>query len=65
MYVDGRTPLHWAASDGQIAMVQWLVEHGADPTAVDFNGQTPATVARRKGHDEVSRYLEAQSQGSL
>lgn len=41
----GRAPLHYAAVAGNIALVELLLEHGADPAARDNLGRTPAHVA--------------------
>jgi hypothetical protein len=42
---DGYTPLHHAASRGDNEMIQYLVDHGADVTAVSRSGQTTADMA--------------------
>ena len=39
------TPLHYAASLGSIKVVQWLLDHGAKPDAVNGDGETAADVA--------------------
>lgn len=36
-----RTPLHKAARNVQISMVQLLLDHGADINAIDYNGSSP------------------------
>lgn len=40
-----RTPLHWAAARGYLRIINLLVQAGADKTAVDANGNTPAELA--------------------
>ena len=40
-----RTPLHWAAARGHLQCLHLLIEAGADISAVDASGQTPAQVA--------------------
>ncbi len=42
---EGYTPLHHAAARGDIEMIEYLVEHGADPTVVSRHGQTTADMA--------------------
>lgn len=42
---NGYTPLHHAASRGDNAMIRYLVERGADVTAVSRSGQTTADMA--------------------
>lgn len=42
--IEGRTALHLAASHGQLAAVQFLVEHGADVSARDRWGVTPLGI---------------------
>jgi len=43
---DGRTPLHQAVRHGHERMVRALLEHGADPMAVDGQGKTPRDICR-------------------
>jgi ankyrin repeat protein len=42
---EGNTPLHMAASRGDVAMIQYLADHGADATALNREGQTTADLA--------------------
>src|SRR4051794_10973029 len=42
---DGYTPLHHAAARGDNAMIEYLVAHGADVTAVARSGQPTADMA--------------------
>jgi hypothetical protein len=42
---DGYTPLHHAAARGDNEMILYLVEKGADVTAVSRRGQTTADIA--------------------
>ena len=42
---NGRTALHRASESGQANVVRWLLEKGADVTAVDVHGYTPLLLA--------------------
>jgi ankyrin repeat protein len=53
------TALHNAAVKGHREMVDFLIQHGADPNAVDQeNGGSPAGWAAYGGHEELKTYLE-------
>ena len=54
---EGETALHLAAAFGRKDAVELLLDHGADPSATDGNGRTPAEVAADRGHDDVVRLL--------
>lgn len=59
----GRTPLHFAAANGQAKVVDYLLERGANPETTDDNGQTPATAALEFNHQAVAdRLIEASRQ---
>jgi ankyrin repeat protein len=50
--------LHEAASRGDVAMVELLLELGADPALRDTEfGATPLGWARHSRQDEVARFL--------
>jgi serine/threonine-protein phosphatase 6 regulatory ankyrin repeat subunit B len=54
----GWTPLHWAARNGHIDVVRWLIEHGANVNAADAIGWTslfPAAYCGRRA--EIVRIL--------
>eukprot|EP00038_Savillea_parva_P022345 m.37383 g.37383 ORF g.37383 m.37383 type:complete len:697 (+) comp5524_c0_seq2:203-2293(+) len=56
----GRTPLHWAAWNGDMVMVRLLVEKGyAVADCTDDASVTPSFMARQEGHVDVAEYLDA------
>lgn len=62
MHVDtrnygGATPLCYAASDGNLKLVQYLIDQGADINARDNFGLSPLASAAAKNHADVFRLL--------
>ncbi|KAL1436839.1 hypothetical protein MTO96_049239 [Rhipicephalus appendiculatus] len=57
--VDGRqsTPLHFAAGYNRVAVVEFLLQHGADVHAKDKGGLVPLHNACSYGHYEVADLL--------
>ena len=58
----GMSALHYAAHDGQLAIVRLLIAHGADAGArypAHLGGAQPAAAARRRGDAELAAVLEA------
>ena len=53
----GRTPLHQAASLGYTDLVEFLLEHGAHPCAIDVRGNTPLLLACRADKPMTIRTL--------
>ena len=51
------TPLHSAAAGGHAKLVLLLLEHGADPNALQAGGLTPLHAAAQKGDLESIRTL--------
>ncbi|XP_039994041.1 60 kDa lysophospholipase isoform X2 [Xiphias gladius] len=54
---DGRTPLHIAACEGHLDLVQYLLGHGATVYAKDRYGDTPLCNAVRFRHKEIVNLL--------
>ena len=53
----GQTPLHYAATSGNIKVAQILIENGADPNAANVEGRTPIFNAAEEGRREVAQLL--------
>lgn len=56
---DGEVPLHVAARRWDVAMVDLLLQHGADPHRRKADGSTPHTTAELHGNRDVARRLLA------
>jgi len=54
-----RTPLMAAAAFNKIALVKLLLERGADPEAVDDDGNTALQVAQDKNNQEIVSLLKS------
>lgn len=54
---NNQTPLFYAAYNGNTAVVQDLLELGADYNKADIKGITPLTVAQKKGHTQTVRAI--------
>ena len=53
----GQTPLHWAASNGRVEVVQALLKAKVDKEVKDIEGCSPLHVAVANGHSEVVQAL--------
>jgi len=55
--VEGGTPLHTAADRGYLRIVEFLLEHGANPNMKNNYGSTPLHYAAMYGYPEVVELL--------
>jgi cytohesin len=53
----GGCPLHYAARNGHVEMLEWLVGQGVDVTVLDKHGATALHFAAQKGHVEAIKWL--------
>ena len=56
---DGWTPLHYAATGGNVKIIRLLLDHGAKLEARSPNGTTPLMMACRYGSEEAVNALLA------
>merc|ERR1711934_178427 len=50
--------LHYAVQWDRVRIIELLLNHGADPAQRDFNGKTPAKLAKELGQYQAMRILE-------
>jgi glutaminase len=55
---DSRTPLHLAAAEGRIQVVEYLLENGAEVNPKDRWNETPLGDAHRHRHKQVVDFLQ-------
>jgi ankyrin repeat protein len=53
----GQTPLHGAAERGNVAIVRFLLENGAEINAADKDNRIPLHLAAQNGHIEIVKLL--------
>lgn len=53
---DGRTYVFWAASRGDLAVIEYLLANGASTTLEDSHGATPITFAASGGQSDTKVY---------
>lgn len=54
----GLTPLHYAAANGNLGVVEYMVEKGADLNVQCYRLRTPLHLAAMYGYIEVVKYLK-------
>jgi len=55
--IDGRVPLHYAADYGQVDVLTYLLDKGADPNVLDKHGISVVLAAIWEGHTECVKIL--------
>jgi ankyrin repeat protein len=55
--LNGETALHWAAREGSVDGVQWLLANGAVVNSTSGVGHTPLHVATKNGNKQACRIL--------
>ncbi|KAE8671409.1 putative Nodulation receptor kinase precursor [Hibiscus syriacus] len=58
---NGCTALHVAVCEGNIEIVKFLLEQGADIDKPNFQGWTPRDLAEQQGHEEIQTIFESTS----
>lgn len=56
-YSNANTALHEQAKEGTVSNVVWLIEKGANPKALNADGQTPLHIAAVNGNPELAEAL--------
>ena len=59
------TPLTVAVSMGNLGMVKFLVEHGADVTLAEKDGKRPYTIAVINKHKDMADFLKSLEQADI
>jgi ankyrin repeat protein len=54
---DKSTPLHSAASRGQLEILRILINHGSKVDTLDYSDRSPLYVAAQRGHKDVVEVL--------
>ncbi|KAG6505943.1 hypothetical protein ZIOFF_031256 [Zingiber officinale] len=61
---DGTTALHQAVCDGNLAVAEFLVRHGADANKPDSHGWSPRSLAEQQGHEEIKALFDSVKQAA-
>ena len=54
---EGQTPLQQACLSGQLALVQLMVRHGADPSRTSRDGWSTLHMAAFSGHSDITQFM--------
>jgi len=57
------TPLHYAASNGHLSVVEYLVNKKAKTNEKDQYGRTPLRLANDTRKDDVAKFLKEHGDG--
>ena len=57
--LEGRAPLHFAATEGCVEAATVLLDAGALKDVRDVFGNTPADNARALGHHKLAHFIES------
>lgn len=55
---NGWSSLHYAAMNGDVELVNYLIKHGANVNKATAEGSTPLFLARIEGYDEIVKILK-------
>ncbi|KAE8677161.1 Potassium channel AKT1 [Hibiscus syriacus] len=62
---NGYTALHVAVCEGNIEIVKYLMDQGADIDKLDVHGWTPRDLAEQQGHEEIKTMFESEKKRKL
>ncbi|TNE27707.1 MAG: hypothetical protein EP349_08870 [Alphaproteobacteria bacterium] len=61
--VNGNTPLHIAIKHGNEPVIEYLLEHGADPKITNSVGFTAVDLAEQRNHYQITNLVKAYAEG--
>jgi ankyrin repeat protein len=60
---DGNTPLHYACEGGNLEVVKFLIDSGADVSALDKYGYSPLELLTSEHREEIEEYVSTRNFG--
>lgn len=63
--VNGAMVLWWAAKEGRLEIVKFLLEHNADPLIADEKNVSAIQIAEQEGHTEIAELLKKHVEDSF